>query len=80
MKLYEVADGSMGFSYSRCYVLAETEDRAIEIAKATRVSELSGFTYQATLVLDDFSSEFCSEWNDEGFVIKDNQKGELDGS
>lgn len=33
MKLYEVINGYTGNSYVRCLVIAETEERAIELAR-----------------------------------------------
>lgn len=33
MKLYEVRNGYTGESYVRCYVVAQTEERAIELAR-----------------------------------------------
>jgi len=33
MKLYEVRNGYAGESYVRCYVVAQTEERAIDLAR-----------------------------------------------
>ena len=71
MKLFEVENGYIGFGVVKCFVIAENEDRAIEIArhKYKAQSKCYGEHYYlnltATCLCDDTSKEFVSEITDE---------------
>lgn len=67
MKLYEVTNGYGGDSYVRVYVIAESKERALELAKEKYLSGSKGYadTYyknlRAELFSDDTTKEFISE-------------------
>ena len=75
MKLFEVDNGYIGFGVVKCFVIAENEDRAIEIArhKYKAQSKCYGEHYYlnltATCLCDDTSKEFVSEITDEQEAI-----------
>ena len=69
MKLYEIQTGYMGCSYERCYVWAESQERAVELfnsnfaGQAPRERE----PREINLVLDAGDPEFITRLSDEGF-------------
>ena len=68
MKLYEVTNGYTGFSYVRCYVVAENEERARELA----TKEYQKHTYYKESYWKNLTVEFICDCDKE-FVgeIKD---------
>lgn len=69
MKLYEATNGYVGGSYVRCYIIAETEVKAIDIAKEKfkkeaekkKVNEMYYKNIAVELMCEDTSKEFVSE-------------------
>lgn len=84
MKLFEVNNGYVGFGVVKCFVIAENEDRAIEIArhKYKAQSKCYGEHYYlnltATCLCDDTSKEFVSEITDEQKAFMNQQCGNED--
>lgn len=71
MKLYEVNNGYVGFGVVKCFVIAENEDRAIEIARHKYKAQSKYYNKDyylnltATCLCDNTSNEFVSEILDE---------------
>ena len=70
MKLFEITNGFIGDSYVRILVVAETDDRAIEIARPIfkneaedekRYPESYWIRLDANLLCDDLSEEWNSK-------------------
>jgi len=67
MKMYEVCNGFMGYSYVRVYVLAENKEQALELAKETFEKDKEGnpegwsHRLEALLICEDASKPWCSE-------------------
>lgn len=66
MKLYEVTNGYLGFSYVRCYVIAESEERAVEIAREKYKAASIGYkdayynNLTAEVMCENTSEEYAS--------------------
>jgi len=72
MNLYEITNGYTGFSYVRCLVVADSDERAKELAipkfKEAGVNERQNERYwtnlDANLLIEDLSGEYVGEVND----------------
>jgi hypothetical protein len=70
MTLYEVLNGYIGESYVRCYVWAETPDRALELANEQHRKKYKVDLPERCIVNSLFSSEsaeFATEFDDAGW-------------
>jgi hypothetical protein len=69
MRLYEVTNGYMGASYVRCLVIAENEERALELAKEQYKNKDSREKYwnnlYAECICEDVTKEFAGDVADE---------------
>jgi len=63
MGLFEIATGYIGCSYERCYVWAETRERAAELFREQHTErEIE----EVALIVHCDDGEFITELNDEG--------------
>ena len=53
MKLYEVRNGYAGESYVRCYVVAETEDKAIVLARVKYKEKATSACFVCSPIFDE---------------------------
>jgi hypothetical protein len=70
MTLYEVLNGHIGESYVRCYVWAETPERALELANEQHRKKYKTDLSEMCIARPLFSSnsaEFATEFNDAGW-------------
>ena len=70
MKLFEVTNGYYGYSYVKMTIIAETEERALEIAKEEYKKDSpkqDGYStnLQALVLCDDLTKEWFTEPSDE---------------
>ena len=63
MKLWEVTNGYIGESYVKCFVIAETEPRALELAQAKyRADNGHGDHYWQELEAECICEDTGREW------------------
>lgn len=68
MKLYEVTNGHMGFSYVRCLIIAENEEKAKDLARIKYKEESTTEGYynnlQCICLCDDTSKIYVGNIED----------------
>ena len=64
MKLFEITNGGLGYSYVRAYSWAENEQQAVELYKSTNPKSRIESIKE---LFDSSSPPFCTKNNGDGF-------------
>jgi len=67
MNLYEIKTGYVGESYERCYVWADSEERAKQLFKETSLADIRSFK----ILLTSDQQEFVTILSDSGWEVQE---------